>query len=267
MIHGCVAGVKTLFCSQLLLGVPLYMGALLCREMLGDGEPGTDGFRTVGRSFFTMYRCFLAGECYSEYGTPIFLQVIDAYGGSWGIFYYLMSACMSFGMANVIVAIFVESTVASAKNNEQRLKQLRLADRRSFSKLVMKLMELLWAHHPQNLSGCSIADLGEDELATLEITPSLFSEVQQSPEFGQLLSSMDIAHEDQMDLFETLDIDGSGTLDLEELVLGLEKMRGDARRSDIVSVNLLLRAMSEDLLDAHEDLSNQLARFYKTPCG
>lgn len=264
MVDGCIAGAKTLFWSQLLLALPLYMGALLCRQALGghlapeDDDDGTRAFQTLGKAYFNMYRCFLGGECYSQGGTPIFPNVMAAYGDGWGLFYYLMSACMSFGMANVIIAIFVESTVASAKSNELRQKQRRLTDRNMFAAHVTKLMELMWAQHEDNLTGCSITDLSEEQLSALQITAALFEQLLAQPEFQEILEKLDIAHEEQAALFETLDVDGSGTLDLDELVSGMDKMRGDARRSDVVSVGLLLRAVSEELRSSQKELREQL---------
>lgn len=266
MVNGCVAGLKTLLWSQLLLAVPLYMGALVARQALGnyplDPEVpdlnGNKGFQTVTSSFFTMYRCFLGGECYTENGVPIFLQVIRAYGNGWGLFYYFMSAFMSFGMANVIVAIFVESTVASAKFNELRQKQSRLTDRRRFAEKMYKLVEMIWENHEENINGCSLQELTTDQLAELVITPALFHQLREDAAFKQVLGELDIAYEEQADLFDTLDVDGSGTLDLEELVSGIEKMRGDARRSDVVGVSLRLKALSDDVGDSHKKFQDYL---------
>merc|ERR1712060_644880 len=61
------------------------------------------------------------------------------------------------------------------------------------------------------------------------------------------LHSLDMADEDQIDIFETLDVDGSGTVDLEELIVGVNKMRGDARRSDVVGISLQVRAIQAKL--------------------
>merc|ERR1719272_319620 len=77
----------------------------------------------------------------------------------------------------------------------------------------------------------------------MEMTPEFFEELREYREFQDILCTLDIADEDQLDLFDTLDVDGGGTLDFEELIMGIAKLRGDARRSDIVSVGLLLRSM------------------------
>merc|ERR1740129_201198 len=84
-------------------------------------------------------------------------------------------------------------------------------------------------------------DVGE--LSSIQITPAFFNHLRSFREFQDLLNDLDVADEDQLDLFDTLDVDGSGAVDLEELIVGICKLRGDARRSDIVGVSLVARAM------------------------
>merc|ERR1712032_644215 len=81
------------------------------------------------------------------------------------------------------------------------------------------------------------------QLSQIQITPSFFDQLRSFKEFQDILRDLDIADEDQLDLFETLDVDGGGTIDLEEFVVGLSRLRGDPRRSDIVSVNLIVRSI------------------------
>merc|ERR1719410_3185517 len=81
------------------------------------------------------------------------------------------------------------------------------------------------------------------DLQAIQISPSFFDHLRSFKEFQDLLNDLDVSDEDQLDLFETLDVDGGGTIDLEELIVGICKLRGDARRSDIVGVSLMTRSM------------------------
>merc|ERR1712113_1127243 len=78
-------------------------------------------------------------------------------------------------------------------------------------------------------------------VSQLNITPELFERLRSFREFQNILNDLDISDEDQLDLFDTLDVDGGGTIDLEELIVGISKLRGDARRSDIIGVHLIAR--------------------------
>merc|ERR1711972_1022584 len=77
-------------------------------------------------------------------------------------------------------------------------------------------------------------------------------------EFQDVLRDLDVSDEDQLDLFDTLDVDGGGTIDLHELILGIRKLRGDARRSDIVGVGLIVRSIQSALTKFEESTMEAL---------
>merc|ERR1712151_1205365 len=111
-----------------------------------------------------------------------------------------------------------------------------------FTEKTTKLVEFIWRKY------ASAEGFGKDlmtflEVSQIEITPEFFEELRRYSEFQDILRDLDIADEDQLDLFDTLDVDGGGTIDLEELITGIAKLRGDARRSDIVGVGLIVRSV------------------------
>eukprot|EP00971_Amphidinium_carterae_P314485 6251028-Amphidinium_carterae.1 len=57
---------------------------------------------------------------------------------------------------------------------------------------------------------------------------------------------MDVPEEERLDVFDVLDADGNGTLQLDELINGVIKLRGATRRSDTIHVLLVLRSVQED---------------------
>merc|ERR1712039_444046 len=99
------------------------------------------------------------------------------------------------------------------------------------------------------------------EVSQIEITPEFFDDLRKYTEFQDILRDLDIADEDQLDLFDTLDVDGGGTIDLEELITGIAKLRGEARRSDIVGVGLIVRAVQLNM-NEFEDTTLQLLNSY-----
>lgn len=81
----------------------------------------------------------------------------------------------------------------------------------------------------------------EDALK-IQITPDFFEHgLISDAGFKEVLHDLDIPEEEQLDLFDTLDVDGGGTIDIEELIEGIGKLRGEAKRSDIVAVKLVVR--------------------------
>merc|ERR1712113_105212 len=74
-----------------------------------------------------------------------------------------------------------------------------------------------------------------------------FEEFIHDPEVLKILSDLDIDESNIPDLFDLLDATGSGVLHVEDVITGFSKLRGDPRRSDIVSVGLVMRKLQDSL--------------------
>merc|ERR1712083_905388 len=96
------------------------------------------------------------------------------------------------------------------------------------------------------------------QVSSIELTPEFFEDLRKYTEFQDILRDLDIADEDQLDLFDTLDVDGGGTIDLEELITGISKLRGDARRSDIVGVGLVVRSLQLAMREFEANVTQML---------
>jgi len=262
MIQGALGSLRTLMWSAVLIACPVYAIALFLRETLGSVSnpgPGAMHFTSLGDSLFTVFRCIVASDCTDAEGLPLFVSISDKHGWGYSILYMLAYTFMTFGLFNVIVAIYVENTVAAAKYNEVYMKRGRLNDQRLLAEKAASLVRLVWdifqehgSAHEASTSGLAskpsaqeISDLASE----MHITPELFDVLRGHPRFQEILTELDVADEDQLDLFETLDFDGSGSIDLQELILGISKLRGDARRADIVGISLMVRSLQHQLFD------------------
>lgn len=253
MIKGTLGGIRTLLWSVVLISLPLYAVALIFRETLGplkDSGFGAEAFATVPLSFFTVFRCVVSGECTEKNGRPIFVWVSTKYGWGFAFMYCVLQLFMTFGLFNVIVAIFVENVVAAAKFNDQLVKRQRLRDQVFFLEKMSELA-LVVAEHDENLTGrrhdCRDEQALRENLDALlaftmdiAIDRSLFERLKMDQRFNDLLHDLDIADEDQFDIFDTLNADDSENIHFEEFMVGIGKLRGDARRSDIVAVSLVM---------------------------
>jgi len=266
MVNGAVGGLRTFFASFALIALPLYITALVMYESIGKTgvqDAGVEAFSSLSSAWFTMFRCFVANECTDENGSPMFLLIVNRFGWLYALIYMLSTVLLGVCIFNVIAAIFVENTLAAAKSNHALQKRQRLQDKRFFAIKAAKLIRFVWNLHSQTpdtvrnvledeANGLwdgefSMTQEAIEEAACLQITPDFFDFLCSFQDFKALLEDLDIADDDHMDLFDTLDIDGGGTIDLEEMIVGIWKLRGDARRSDIVSVGLIVRSIQADL--------------------
>jgi len=286
MIKGTMRGFKTLLWASLLLSLPLYALSIVFRETLGihrDEGYGAECFSTVPEAFYTVLRCVLASECTDHEGKPIFALVADHYGWGYAFIYCIVEMLMTFGLFNVIIAIFIENVLAGAKANDQLLKRHRLRDMQFFAQKMTELVSVIMQvtqdeKQRDNIRESIVMDEGllsvdgvmpkspEKMLqaaSEIEITPEIFEEVRQREGVAEIFSDLALADEDTFNLFETLDADGSGTLDMEELFEGIAKLRGDARRSDVIANNVMLHKLHSELRDLRRETTEFMVQQQK----
>merc|ERR1719362_1618956 len=74
----------------------------------------------------------------------------------------------------------------------------------------------------------------------------------QDPAVLDHMDSLDLNPADRVNIFDILDADGSGSLEVRELITGVLRVRGEARKSDTVAALLAVRAV-QDMLRRMED--------------
>merc|ERR1712216_223098 len=87
---------------------------------------------------------------------------------------------------------------------------------------------------------------GGEAAEDLKITKDLFMLLVQDPRVRKNLDELDVPS-DRGHIFDVIDADGSGILNLRRLVKGLLQIRGEARKTDQVACLLAVRALHETL--------------------
>jgi hypothetical protein len=248
MVQGLASGALTLFWAICVFLLMIYFMALVSRELLGNDEAEQvyDYFNSVPRSMFTIFRCSF-GDCSSRTGVPIPEYIEREYGGIYGLIYCLFIFFVTIGLFNIISAIFVDSTMSYQQKLHAKKRKDRLMDGNRWSRNVATIIEELltytdtWKELDSDDLLASLSGLVKVEFES-DIIEHVVHNV---PAVQQCLNNLDIDPDDHARLSDILDPDHSGTIHMLELVEGLRRLRGDPRRSDVVSVDLMVRSLQE----------------------
>jgi hypothetical protein len=298
MVKGVFAGLRTLFWAIVLLCFLVYLVAVLLRQTVGtsfhliDDEYGTVLFGTMPWSMYNVFRMFLLDDPLAN-GTPLTQHLYHLYGPFFWLPYVLMILFINFGIFNLITAIFVENVTESAKQKRhlsreedrvrvaQKLRSLILAfggykvienaKQQRFSKrfsIGPFLSQIdIQAFQEQDLDWPTGKDQAIQSMVVDDgvlITRAMFETAIAEPSVGEIIDDLEIQIADRTELFDVLDADGSGAIDVAELIAGLMKLRsGGADKSDVVATVLGIRAIQNSLRDLQEETQELFRKLFE----
>lgn len=265
MIQGMMGGLSTLLWAVAFFVIFIYIVALVFRDTLGreegSGEDDEDAkmvkmyFATVPTSMFTMFRCSF-GECSTKFGTPLSQHITETHGRFWSLIYSVFLFIVVIGLFNVISAIFVESTMSSAAQLASKTKQERLDNNKRWAENVVTLLSsLLEIARPgmeglEDLAQGSYTDEMLSEMIQMTFPRQVIDEVVHKNERAlHALTRLDIDPSDHKYLSDILDPANTGSVSVPTLVDGLKRLRGEPRRSDIITVDLMIRSSQKKIDD------------------
>jgi len=296
MINGVIGGLRTLFWAFVLLLVLVYVLAVLLRQTTREHTncnvegPECTKFEShiakyheqlfggVLRCMFTVFRCFTDG-CSSPDGTPLTLHLMGTHGWIFVLTYTLFVLFIIFGIFNLIAAVFVENTLEYARFDAERRHQLRhkehIKTAQELQAVALKIScgsntdptghqesDLPIPRVKSFLKGMTGKDLRKQAPSTQHnnwrVTHDVFNRVMLDPQVQVMMDDLEISVSSRSKLFDVLDSDSSGTLDVAELVEGLMKLRGPADKGDVVSTRLMIRNMQSSFKTFERDcIANQ----------
>eukprot|EP00413_Alexandrium_margalefii_P018542 CAMPEP_0204548782 /NCGR_PEP_ID=MMETSP0661-20131031/23840_1 /ASSEMBLY_ACC=CAM_ASM_000606 /TAXON_ID=109239 /ORGANISM="Alexandrium margalefi, Strain AMGDE01CS-322" /LENGTH=637 /DNA_ID=CAMNT_0051555707 /DNA_START=55 /DNA_END=1968 /DNA_ORIENTATION=- len=231
-------------------------------------------FGNVPRSMFTVFRCFTDG-CSSVDGTPLMPNLYNTHGLLVIGFYMMVTLFVIFGLFNLIMAVFVENTIENAKHDDVRRREARSDEHLRVARRLQEVIVLfctgqgtddeeatqcgsegsrwfrkMFATTRSNTSplsrSASTCLKGKANLS-FKVTHSTFVKMIQRQEVQDMLDDLDIGVSSRQALFDVLDANGNGTLEVSELVQGLLKLRGPADKGDVVASLLGVRSMQKSI--------------------
>lgn len=156
---------------------------------------------------------------------------------------------MGVGLFNIISAIFVDACLTATREQAKANSTRRLQDKALFARNVYVVIEkaILEDDAIPMLEG-SLAECLQ-EVSQMEIEMHAFEKALKYPEVRNALANLDILEADLPFLEDILDPQNDMKLSVWDIVNGLRRLRGDPRRSDIVTVDLMVREIQERVND------------------
>jgi hypothetical protein len=224
---------RTVIWAWLVIGIVVYMfGLIFVRTLdpyvLEDPEV-REHYGSVGRSMFTVFQVVTL-EDWPSVAAPAIRHE------SWLLlcFAFILCTC-TWGILNVVVAVFVEGTVdASALRSTDLAKQKR----HEYEQGCRKVYDVF-----------KQADVnGDGILEKQEFIDSL-----DKPEIMNEFRSVGIDRQWAEQLFDVLDVDQSGTLDAVEFIEGMMRSLGTAPNKDLVAMRCdMWRVQARSVLEITE---------------
>lgn len=171
-----------------------------------------DEFQTVPASMFTIFRCFTDG-CSAYNGTPLQEQVREEHGAIFILFYVLTIMLVTFGLFNLIMALFIENIMDSGRKRRQKKLGLDIQFMREkfenvFAQLILHCKTATGRKHHLLTKGERDALWAMDVRAAfnslpadLSITSDIFHTWTERADFVELIEEADIDSSNASQLF------------------------------------------------------------------
>lgn len=232
---------------------------------------GEEFFNSVPMSMFTVFRCMI-GDCSSTGGQSLVMHFANHYGWKFSLPYSIVMGVIIFGVFNIITALLVESTLRGLQHDEMQLKVVQKYEAHFVRNQLKALLERMRDLFDPRSS------IESERPRDLKLTRDDVNLMIQDPIVMRILKDLDVADLDgDAGFYDLLDIEGTGNVGAVEVLSTLLKVRGNARKSDLVANRATMQSLHEKFehfeLTSMENQESMLANqedlirtFGKAPC-
>lgn len=216
LVCGIVKSMKTVVWAWLLIGIVVYMFGLVFVRTLQPyraSDPEVEElFGTVGRSMFSVFQVVTLEDwpALAEVSTRHEPWLLVCFG-------FVLCTC-TWGILNVVVAVFVEGTVDASSLRANDLAKQKKAE---YDAGCRKVYEIF---------------LSADADGDGSLTREEFVDALDRPEIMKEFRAIGIDRTWAEELFDVLDVDQSETLDAVEFIEGMMRSLGTAPNKDVVAM-------------------------------
>lgn len=184
-------------------------------------------FGTVFQTIFTLYACISGGVDWADAATPIM-----ALSPVLGFLFLIYIAFAVLCVLNIITGVFVENAARMSTQDDEMVLMEQMEARKVWMREVQELF----------MTTADVQDAGT-------ISAESFNEMVQDVRLQAWFQKLGIQIEAYSagGLFELLDYDGDGQLELDEFLTSLQSVHGTARSIDVARIQNDVRKISKEL--------------------
>merc|ERR1712137_717689 len=274
MVKGLFGGMATLFWAIVLLFVIIFVFGVFMTELVNMNtskdelfrEDVVPLFRSLEQSMATLFRCF-TGDCSSLAGRPLVPTMYRIFGVFFAVGWIGCIMLVTFGVFNLIMAIYIENTMNAAISQQNETKKAAKKEAKRVADCTRKLMTRFYIAQKKHNDGDTISPLNimtvlkdipnDVQDISIDIHKEIFLTVLQDPATQKLMDDLEIPLE-RARLFDVFDADGNGMLGVKEIIQGFLRVRGETQRSDILAGYLSVRALLQIVRDFEETVLGRI---------
>jgi len=198
----------------------------------------------LSKSIFTLFASITGGISWREVSDPLF-EISWVTGLSFCMYIFFTV----FAMLNIITAVFLETGLAAAHQDQDTCIQEQMVSEESAVGEMLRIFKK-----------CDTNNTGE-------LTLEQFLEHLSKPEIVAHLASLGIEVGEAQGLFHLLDTDSSGTCSMEEFVYGCMRNKGNAKALDVQTLLHENKKMCAKMKECMADIRTDLQRLENVEGG
>jgi hypothetical protein len=221
--------------TMMLLFLELYVFGVFFTQLVLNHRienAGTDFleleryFGTLARSVLSLFESLTGGVDWQNLVNPLIKDL-----GYFNAILFCFFICFSvFALLNVLTGVFVENSVAKAKQDSEDL--------------VSYHAHKIFGHIDINSTGT--------------LTWSEFEKQLENPYMQEYFESIQIDISEAQDLFKLLDTSGDGEIDVDEFLSGCSRLNAPPRNLDMLNHHRDTRRIMKQRWDTHDEMLHQV---------
>jgi Ca2+-binding EF-hand superfamily protein len=188
---------------------------------------------SLPKCMFTLFKAITGGLSWHDCVHPL-----SELPPVWIGLFLIYISLTTLAVLNVITGVFCHSAIEGSQNDRDFVTQKHLAMKQEYIKTIRDVFQDI--------------DTDNSNQITLQEFEDHFDDAEARAFFDALEIETDMAY----DVFELLDMDGGGYLDIDEFVMGCLKLRGNARSLEVTRLQIQTRRVERSVCQLRDLLQS-----------